>query len=52
MNGIVLLFLWAAMGFVCMQIAQKKGRNQIFWLVVGVLFGIVAVLIVALLPHA
>lgn len=51
MEGIIWLLLWAAMGFVCMQIAQKKGRNATLWLVIGVLFGIFAVLIVAFLPH-
>lgn len=46
----ILLLLWAAMGFVAMQIAQKKGRNPALWMVVGVVFGIFAVLTVSLLP--
>ncbi|MBD2680085.1 MULTISPECIES: hypothetical protein [Nostoc] len=52
MQAIIWLILWAAMGFVCMQIAEKKGRNPTLWLVVGFFLGILGVLIVALLPHA
>ena len=40
------------MGFIAMQIAQKKGRSQFLWLALGVVFGIFAVLTVALLPAA
>ena len=52
MEGLIWLILWAAMGFVCMQIAQKKGRNPTLWLIVGFFFGIFAVLVVALMPPA
>jgi hypothetical protein len=52
MEGLIYLILWVALGFVAMRIADKKGRNPILWLVVGVLFGIISVIIVALLPHA
>ncbi|MFN6513625.1 MAG: hypothetical protein RMY29_003860 [Nostoc sp. CreGUA01] len=52
MHAIFLLILWAAMGFLCMQIAEKKGRNPTLWLLIGFFLGIFAVLIVALLPHA
>lgn len=51
MEGLITLILWGALGFVCMKIAQKKGRNPTRWLIVGIIFGIFAVLIVALLPH-
>ena len=51
MELIVALLLWAALAFVCMQIAQKKGRNPTLWFVIGILFGIFAVLVVAFLPH-
>jgi hypothetical protein len=52
MEGLIYLILWAALGFVAMKIAEKKGRDTTLWLVIGVLFGIIAVIIVALLPHA
>ena len=51
MQGIIYLILSAALGIVCMQIAQKKGRNPKLWLVVGFIFGIFAVVAVAFLPH-
>jgi cytochrome bd-type quinol oxidase subunit 2 len=52
MQVIITLIVWAAMGFVCMEIAKKKGRNPSFWFVIGMLFSIFAVLAVAFLPHA
>jgi heme/copper-type cytochrome/quinol oxidase subunit 3 len=52
MNLTILLIISVAMGFVCQQVAQKKGRNPTLWLVVGFLFGIIAVIIISLLPHA
>lgn len=51
MEGIIFLIGWTIVAFVCMQIAQKKGRNPKLWFVVGYCFGIFAVLTVALLPH-
>lgn len=48
----LILLLWMAMGFVAMQIAQKKGRSQVLWLMLGIVFGIFAVLTIALLPAA
>ncbi|BAY16337.1 hypothetical protein NIES21_21630 [Anabaenopsis circularis NIES-21] len=50
MHILILLILGVAMGFVCKQIAEKKGRNPKLWLIVGFFLGIFAVLIVALLP--
>ena len=52
MEVLIYLILWVAFGFVAMKIAEKKGRNTTLWLGVGCLFGIIAVIIVALLPHA
>jgi hypothetical protein len=51
MEAVVTLAVWAACGYVCMQIAEKKGRDRNLWLIVGLLFGIFSVIIIALLPH-
>ena len=50
MEAIVTLAIWAACGYVCMQIAEKKGRSSTNWLIFGILGGLIAVLIIAFLP--
>lgn len=37
-------------GYGCSQIAQKKGRNTIFWFIIGAFFGLLALILIALLP--
>ncbi|MBD2456665.1 hypothetical protein H6G80_21615 [Nostoc sp. FACHB-87] len=51
---LLILSLICASFFACvsMQIAQGKGRNAALWLVLGFLFGIFAVILVAILPTA
>ena len=49
---IAAVIIWAVMGFVCMEIAKRKGRSPILWFVIGVLFNFLALLIIAVLPHA
>ena len=44
------LLVWLFMGIVCSIIAQNKNRNAVAWFILGVLFSLFAVIIVALLP--
>jgi hypothetical protein len=44
------LFIWIVMAFVCSAIAGSKGRSVVGWFVLGFLFSIFALLIVACLP--
>jgi hypothetical protein len=34
----------------CAFLAERKGRNRIVWALAGILFSVVAVLVIALLP--
>ena len=44
------LVIWTALAISCGHIADLKGRNQIFWSIVGFFIGIWGVVIIALLP--
>ncbi len=45
----VLLFITCLWGYIGYKIAQKKGRNPTVWCILGVLFGMVAIIILSLL---
>jgi len=44
METLLVLVVWALMGFWCYKIAEKRNRNKGLAAVLGVLFGIFAVL--------
>lgn len=44
MSTIITLLIWALMGFWCYKIAEKNGRDTTLAAVLGVVFGIFAVL--------
>ena len=44
------LLVWLFMGIVCSIIAQNKNRNVVAWFILGGLFSLFAVIIIALLP--
>ena len=39
-------------GFICHAMAEGKNRNSALWAILGFLFGILAVIFLAFLPHA
>ena len=43
------LFIWLVFGAAAASIAKSKGRNLVFWAVLGLLIGPFAVLIAALM---
>ncbi len=47
---IFLIIIWVLMGLWTAHIAKNRNRNQVYWGIAGVLFGIFAVLIVFLSP--
>ena len=38
------------LGYGCSQIARRQGRNPTIWFILGVLFGLLALIVIALLP--
>ena len=44
------LICWLICGYVSYEIAKSKGRDPITWAVIGFLFSILGVLLVAILP--
>lgn len=51
MEDLVILLIWGACGYGCYAIAKSKNRNKGLWAILGVLFGIFAVIIISLLPN-
>lgn len=47
---IVMMMIWAFCGWACYSIAESKRRNKELWAVLGVLFGFIAVILIAFLP--
>lgn len=45
-----LLFVWLAMGFVCYDVAKEKGLNCNTWALLGVIFGIFALMVLVMIP--
>ena len=44
------VLIWCLFAFGTYSIAKSKNRNEVVWAVLGVLFGIFALIVVALLP--
>ena len=42
--------LLGAMGYITASVARMKNRDSVFWFIMGVLFGLLAIGVVALLP--
>lgn len=47
---LVVLFLWFIPVFLCVWLAKKKGKDTIVWAILGLFFGLIALLILAILP--
>ena len=47
----VLLICDILFAIACCSIANEKGRSSIIWLILGFLFGIIALFIIACLPN-
>ncbi|MGH1397322.1 MAG: hypothetical protein ACRAVC_25295 [Trichormus sp.] len=50
MEQIIFLLIWIAMGFVCSKIAENKHRDKTVWFILGVLGGLIAVVVISVLP--
>jgi len=44
---VVFLLVWCAFAFACFKVAESKGRNKWLWAVMGFIFTIFALLVVA-----
>ncbi len=51
MEGLIVLTVWGLCGYASYAIAKSKNRNGHLWAVLGILFGLIAVIIVAILPN-
>lgn len=49
MEGILYFAIWATCGWACYSIAKSKNRNKELWTVLGVVFGIFAVIAISFL---
>ena len=47
----VAIIVWCLCSFVCYTIAESKGRSGALWAALGILFGVFAVLVIAILPE-
>ena len=45
------LLIWLLFGVACYALAQEKGKNPLLWGVLGALFGIFALIVLAFLPN-
>lgn len=51
MEGIIALAIWGLCGWACYNIARAKNRNSELWALLGILFGIFAVIAISMLPN-
>ena len=47
---IFFIFIWILLGLWAAYIAKNRNRSQVGWAISGVIFGVFAILLVALLP--
>lgn len=52
MDLIISVIIWCLFGWACYSQAQKKNRNVTIWAVLGVLFGLFALMVILILPPA
>lgn len=50
MNFWICILAWLTIGWICSQIAFKRGRNPSIWFILGALLGLVALLLLFILP--
>lgn len=50
MAALIFIILWVVFLVACVKVAQSKGRSGFLWGVLGLCFGIIALIIVACLP--
>jgi drug/metabolite transporter (DMT)-like permease len=50
MESAIVFILSALCGWICYSIAAKKKRDKELWAVLGVVFGIFAIIIIVVLP--
>ena len=48
---IISILVWVACGYACYKLAEKQGRNTVLAAVLGVIFGLLAVLVYALIGN-
>lgn len=46
-----LVLLWMAFGVVCALVAKQKGRSAFGWLLLGAVFGVFALIVLAFMPR-
>jgi hypothetical protein len=49
---LAILTAWGCLGFACSWLAGEKGRSQLNWFVLGLVFGVFALLVLGLAPVA
>jgi energy-coupling factor transporter transmembrane protein EcfT len=45
-----IIAIWVLFAFICSKIAKRKGRNPVTWFYLGFFFGLLGLIIIALLP--
>ncbi len=45
-----LLIIWVLLAVACGYVAEQKGRSYIAWFALGLLFGVFALLVLAITP--
>ncbi len=51
MQGIIAFAVWGLCGWACYNMATAKNRNKELWAVIGLLFGVFAVIAISAMPH-
>lgn len=51
MEGLIVLIVWGLCGYSCYAIAKSKNRNRKLWAILGILFGLFAIITIAILPN-
>ena len=46
----VTIIIWIAMGAICYAIAERKNRSPLIWAALGVLFSVIALIVLLILP--
>jgi cell division protein FtsW (lipid II flippase) len=49
MEIIIVLVIWAAFAVLCAEMARTRNRNTAVWAIMGLLFGVFAVIVLALI---
>lgn len=50
MGTLIMIIVWFLFAYGTMRIAQNKGYDKTLWFVLGFLFGIIALIIIAFIP--